>query len=225
MRKKNPRKKSNAKKAVIWGASGFALVVADIIRLRGEFEIAGYLDDINPQRKGEKFADSVILGGREELERLLREGIKNIVLGFSDCKGRLRGTALLKPLGFSLLPAIHPNAVIAADARFEDGVMVGAGVVIDPGVRVGEGCVINRGAFIGHGSTLEAYVNISPGVNVGGNIHIGKRTFVGIGSTIVNKLKIGKYVVIGAGSLVLKDLPDNVTAYGSPAKIVRHNGD
>jgi hypothetical protein len=124
------KKKINSKKVVIWGASGFALVVFDIIRLRRECVLIGYLDDINPERKGAKFGSSIILGGREQLDELTARGIKNIILGFGDCKGRLELTSLLKSRGFSLLSAIHPNAVISEDAHLNNGLMVGAGVVI-----------------------------------------------------------------------------------------------
>lgn len=214
-------KKMNFKKVVIWGASGFALVVSDIICLRQEFELAGYLDDINPQRKGARFGSSIILGGIEQLDELAIAGIKNIILGFGDCKGRLRLTSLLKSRGFSLLSAIHPNAIISEDAHLKDGLTVGAGVVIDPLVNLGESCVINRGSLIGHESNIQDGVNISPGVNIGGKVSIGRGTFLGIGSTVINNIKIGSNVVIGAGSVVVKDIPDNVVAYGIPAKVMR----
>jgi acetyltransferase-like isoleucine patch superfamily enzyme len=44
-----------------------------------------------------------------------------------------------------------------------------------------------------------------------------------MGSNIIDNVKIGKNVIIGAGSLVTKDIPDNVVAYGNPCKIVRKN--
>ncbi len=145
MIKKEPFKRdSNPKKVVIWGASGFALVIADIIRMRKELVLAGYLDDINPQRKGEQFAGSTVLGGREQLEQLAGAGVKNIILGFGDCKGRLKLGSFLKQLEFSLASALHPNAVIAQDAWLGEGLMVGAGTVIDPLVTIGNYCIVNR---------------------------------------------------------------------------------
>ena len=44
-----------------------------------------------------------------------------------------------------------------------------------------------------------------------------------MGSNIIDNVKIGKNVIIGAGSLVTKDIPDDVVAYGNPCKIVRKN--
>jgi acetyltransferase-like isoleucine patch superfamily enzyme len=46
---------------------------------------------------------------------------------------------------------------------------------------------------------------------------------IGMGTNILNQVKIGKNTIIGAGSVVTKDIPDNVVAYGSPCKIIRDN--
>ena len=212
----------NSKKVVIWGASGFARVVSDIVRLRNEFQLVGYLDDINLGRKGERLGESVILGGKEQLEKLAAEGVRNIILGFGDCRGRLNLSRVVKAMGFSLTSAIHPNAIISDEIQLGEGVIIGAGAVLDPLVAVGDGCIINRGALVGHESKLEDCVNIAPGVNVGGRVGIGKGTFIGIGATIINNIKIGSNVIIGAGSVVVKDIPDNVMAYGIPAKVVKN---
>jgi acetyltransferase-like isoleucine patch superfamily enzyme len=44
-----------------------------------------------------------------------------------------------------------------------------------------------------------------------------------MGTNILNQVKIGKNTIIGAGSVVTKDIPDNVIAYGSPCKIIKDN--
>ncbi|MBA7561971.1 hypothetical protein ES695_16675 [Candidatus Atribacteria bacterium 1244-E10-H5-B2] len=46
-------------------------------------------------------------------------------------------------------------------------------------------------------------------------------SFFGISATIIQRIKIGKNVTIGAGSVVIKDIPDNVIAVGNPAKIIK----
>ena len=51
---------------MIWGASGHARVVADIVRLNGAYTIAGFLDDVAPERAGETFEGSSILGRRDK---------------------------------------------------------------------------------------------------------------------------------------------------------------
>ena len=62
-------------KLIIWGASGHARVVAEIVRLEARFDLVGFLDDQNPEREGQAFCDSVILGGADRLPALREEGI------------------------------------------------------------------------------------------------------------------------------------------------------
>ena len=56
-------------------------------------------------------------------------------------------------------------------------------------------------------------------------IHIGKNCWIGAGVVILPGVTIGDNVVIGAGSIVTKDLPDNVVAVGNPCKILREVND
>ena len=63
------------KPVVIWGASGHARVVADILRLNG-YSISGFLDDVNQEKHGTAFCDSQILGGHEKLAELRQKGVK-----------------------------------------------------------------------------------------------------------------------------------------------------
>src|SRR5437667_3209268 len=62
------RRNPMQQKLVIWGASGHALVVADAVRLSGEYEIVGFIDDVNPERAGAQFGGATILGAREQLD-------------------------------------------------------------------------------------------------------------------------------------------------------------
>ena len=50
----------------------------------------------------------------------------------------------------------------------------------------------------------------------------GELSFIGIGATIIQGIKIGKNVIIGAGSVVIKDITDNVIVVGNPAKIIKN---
>jgi acetyltransferase-like isoleucine patch superfamily enzyme len=59
-------------------------------------------------------------------------------------------------------------------------------------------------------------------VATGGNVYIDEFTAISIGVTIVHNIRIGKHTVIGAGSVVIKDIEDQVVAYGIPAKVVRY---
>ncbi len=208
---------------VIWGATGPALVVADIIRLGGQYEIAGYLDNLNPQRKGASFGDAEVLGGEEALDPLLQAGVRHITFAFQNNRARLDLAGQVKARGFELVSAIHPTASVAAGAVIGAGTVVRAQSAIGPQSRIGECCIIGYGAMVSHDCTIGDGVHLSSGVNVAGTVSIGRATWVGLGATIIDPHSVGSDTLIGAGAVVTTDIPDGVVAYGVPAKVVREN--
>jgi acetyltransferase-like isoleucine patch superfamily enzyme len=68
---------------------------------------------------------------------------------------------------------------------------------------------------------LEDGVRINPGANVSGNVKIGRATVIGTGAVIKDRIQIGANALIGAGATVVRDIPDNVVAFGNPARVMR----
>ncbi len=210
---------------VVWGAGGHALVVADIIRLQAEYKIIGFLDDVNPERRGTPFCGARILGGMDELDGLRRKGIAAAIVGVGDCEARLRLSAVLRARGFSLIAAVHPAATVARDVRIGSGTVVAPGAVINPGSVIGESVIINTCSSVDHECVIEDGVHIGPGVSLGGSVFVGRGAWVGIGVTVVDHVRIGPGTVIGAGAVVTDDIPSGVVAYGVPARAVRRRDD
>jgi acetyltransferase EpsM len=208
-------------KLVIWGTGGHAKVVADIVRLAGKWEIAGFLDDWALHLQGSDFCGAKILGGREQLEKLRSQGISHVVCGFGKCHARLELSALIKPLGLSLATAIHPRATTARDVPIGSGTVIMAGAVVNPGASVGENVIINTLALVGHDCVIEDGAHVSAGARLAGKVRIGRAAWVGIGSTVIEGVHIGAGAKIGAGAVVAEDIPEYVLAYGLPAKIIR----
>lgn len=206
---------------VVWGASGHALVVADIVRLRGEYEIVGFLDDVNPDRQGLSFGGSHVLGGREQLARLSERGVKDLILGFGDCRARLTLGELVRRRGFSLATVVHPSAIVAADASLGAGSVIVAGSVVNPGARLGESVIVNTGATVDHECVIGDAVHLGPGVHLGGRVTVEEGAWVGIGTVVRDGVRIGAHAVIGAGAVVVDDVAPGVVAYGVPARAIR----
>ena len=208
-------------KLVIWGASGHAKVVADIVRLRGEHEIVGFLDDQDPTAAGRPFFGAQVLGGQDRLRPLREQGVTHVIFGFGDGAARLRLAPVVRELGFTLATAVHPRAVVAADAAVGAGSVVAAGAVVGPGSTVGENVIVNTLAGVDHDAILGDGSHVCPGAHMGGWVEVGEGAWVGIGATVRDRVKIGKRAVIGAGAVVLSDVPDGVVAYGVPARVIR----
>ena len=208
-------------KLAIWGASGHALVVADILRLCGTYEIIGLLDDGNPGLYGKcKYGYSVI-GGRDKLEWLTSKDVSHLILAFGDCAGRAEVAKYLEDKGFSFASAIHPKAIVASDVEIGEGTVVAAGAIINPGARIGRHCIVNVGATVDHECVIGDAVHVGPGVHLGGLVEVGNTTWLGIGCTVRDRIRIGARSVIGAGAVIVKDVGDDVVAYGVPGRVIR----
>lgn len=106
----------------------------------------------------------------------------------------------------------------------EDFSKVGHGCLIDANATIcgnallGDYVTVYCNASINHDCRIENYVTICPNVAVCGDVTIGEGSFIGAGSVIKNGITIGKNCVIGCGSVVIRDVEDNQTVYGNPAK-------
>lgn len=208
-------------KLAIWGAGMQARVVADIVRQQNFYEIAGFLDDLNPKRCGTPFEDSTVLGGQEQLDILLQDGVQHIIFGFGHCGQRLRLAEVVIGKGFKLATAIHPAAILAPDVQIGSGSVIKAGAIIDPAVEIGANVMISSGVTVAHGAILEDGARLSAGVNVAGMVRIGRGAWLGVGASVNVGVHIGDGALIGLGAVVLKDIPPYTVAYGVPAKVMR----
>jgi sugar O-acyltransferase (sialic acid O-acetyltransferase NeuD family) len=209
------------KKAVIWGSSGHALVVAHIMRLEGRFEIAGMIDDFNPGLHGSEVHGLKVLGGRERLGALQQSGVTHLVFGFGDCGARLNLTPLVEQAGFQFASAIHPAAMIADKREIGAGTVVVAGAVINPGAKIGRNCIINTGASVDHECVIGDGAHIGPGARLGGRVAVAEGAWVAMGAIVLDRVRIGAGAIVGAGAVITKDVPAGVVVYGNPGRIIR----
>jgi len=202
---------------VVWGASGHALVVADVLRQMGTHEVFGFLDDCDPSRAGQPFGGGRILGGRSELPRLLEQGITSMVLGFGDCAARLEIGEFARNQGFVLATAVHPWTSIGSGTILGEGTVVAAGAVLSVSVVIGRNVIINTRASVDHGCRIEDGANVAPGATLSGDVVVGRGALIGLGAVVLPKCTIGEGAVVGAGSVVLQDVPADATVCGVPA--------
>ena len=119
-------------------------------------------------------------------------------------------------------PAIRSKQAIVSDSVvMGEGTVVMQDTVIQSSAKIGKHCIINTKASIDHDCLIGDYVHIAPGTILCGNVEIGEGSLIGAGTTIIPGIKIGKWTVIGPGSVVVKDIPDGVIAFGSPCKTIK----
>jgi UDP-3-O-[3-hydroxymyristoyl] glucosamine N-acyltransferase len=124
--------------------------------------------------------------------------------------------------GYEYIEGEYKRIPHLGDVLIEDNVCIHNNVNIDRSVTgttiIGNGAKIDSGVHIGHNAKIGKNVLIAAGASIGGSAIIGEKVFIGCNAIIKQKLKIGAGAVIGAGSVVLHDVPDGQTWVGNPAK-------
>jgi sugar O-acyltransferase (sialic acid O-acetyltransferase NeuD family) len=204
------------------GAGGFAREVLDVVnainKVQQQFEMLGYIVDGNYGKPGDIINDYPILGDLGWMEN--HPDVQLICgVGAPEHRRRLITRAASYKVGFCTL--IHPAAVLTSWVEIGYGTVITAGCVLTNQIRIGNHVHLNLNTTVGHDSVIEDFVTVSPGVNCSGNVHLSEGCFIGTGATIIEKLSIGRWSVIGAGSVIIQDVPANSTVVGVPGKVIK----
>lgn len=116
---------------------------------------------------------------------------------------------------------VHPSAYISQTAEIGPGSVVLGRAWVGPGASVGQNVIINTGAIVEHHCVVGDFGSLGPGAIMGGSSTLGSRSALGLGANTLEHRSIGSDTVIGAGSLVTRDIPGSVLAFGLPAKVRR----
>jgi sugar O-acyltransferase (sialic acid O-acetyltransferase NeuD family) len=204
-------------RALIWGASGHAAVVADAARRSQTWDVVGFVDEIQPQRRGEVFAGAQVVGGSEVFSSGAHADVRHVLLGVGDNRARLRIANEVEERGLALGTVVHPAASIGDDVELGAGAFVGPGAVVNAGATIGRAAIVNSNAVVEHHCRVEEGAHIAPGALLAGNVKIGRLAWVGIGAVVIEKLEVGAETVLGAGAVAIDSVPGGVVAYGVPA--------
>lgn len=118
---------------------------------------------------------------------------------------------------------IDPSAIIGKTVQIGEGSIICAHTIMTVDASIGRHDIINLACTIGHDVYLDDYVTLYPTVNVSGHVYIGTHTEIGTGSQIIQGLNIGEDTIVGAGGVVIRDIPSRCTAVGDPAKPIKYH--
>jgi len=198
---------------VILGAGGHAGAVIDVIGQRGDevVAMAGVPDREWPHRLVASDDEGIALAVAEDAA---------IALAVGSNSARL---ALLGLTGVSerAHPLESPLAYVSTTAVLGRGVVVMSGVHIGPGAAVADGALINTHAVVEHDSHVGAGAHVAPGAVLLGASNVGERCLVGARSVVLPGVVVGDDVTVGAGSVVIDDLPGPTMVAGNPARPLR----
>lgn len=131
----------------------------------------------------------------------------------------------------------HPQMVNIYGCTIGDRTAIGPFVEITRGVIIGRNCVIGSHSYICTGVVIEDEVFIGHGVMFVNDLYpwpgkkaellsttIKKHSSIGTGSTIIGGILIGEHSVVGAGAVVIENIPDLSIAVGNPARVINTFG-
>ena len=184
------------------------------------WNVIGYVDRVVPEN------EMNVRVGKQEIPYL---GTDDVLLEKKDktnvaiCVGNphIRKKIVQK---LSTNPSIQFPNIILSNTYLCDDVEMGQGCIISmdakvsTNVKMGNFVFLNTGAMICHDGSIADFVTLSPDVKLAGNVTVEKETEVGIGAKIIQGIKIGENVVIGAGAVVIRNIRNNCTAIGIPAR-------
>lgn len=208
----------SAQPLILVGSGGHARVLLSSLLLQGE-RVLGFVDPDKTRREllGVPYLGCDDAISRDPGEVLLVNGIGAV----ASIENRLRVYESFRRRGYRFASVIHPDAIIAPEAKLADGVQVMAGAILQTGCAVEEDCIINTGARVDHDCVIHAHAHVAPGAVLSGNVHVGPRSHIGAGATVIQGVHIGPDAIVGAGAVVLSDVPEFCTVVGVPARPIQ----
>jgi UDP-perosamine 4-acetyltransferase len=207
-------------RVIILGSGGHGRVAIDIIDGDNRYIIVGVSDASGPQKasSGNRFG---VLGDDSILPHIYQSGVQHAFVAIGDNRLRQVLSETVLKMGFTLVSPISNGAHVSRSATIGQGTIVMPGAIINAGAAVGNGVIINTGATIDHDCILSDYCHVAPGVNLAGTVTLGVGSFLGVGTKVIDGISIGEWVVAGAGSVVVRDVPGYCQIIGVPARVTK----
>ena len=127
------------------------------------------------------------------------------------------------------------HVLIREESRVGDNTLIGSGTIVDGRVTIGSNVNIQSGVYIPSMVVIKDRVFIGPRAVITNDKYppsrrlietiVEEEAVIGANSTIIAGVRIGRRAVVAAGSIVTRDVPDNMVVMGSPARVVMSRED
>lgn len=205
------------KRLYILGAGGHGKVVVDAALKMNQWEAIYFLDD---QLKGESILGIKVIDVIDNVSEYKADKAEFVVaIGNNEVREKIQRN--LQSQNCKLATIIHPFTSIGSNVSIGEGTVIFAGAVVNPSVNIGEGCILNTSCSVDHDSVIKEFVHLSPGVNIAGTVRIEGKCWLGISATVINDITIPKATIVGAGSIVIKDITKSGIYVGNPIRRIK----
>lgn len=163
-----------------------------------------------------------IFGGDENGKAVYDE-FKDVPLIISPDKPKVRQALAnyYSEIGFTFDSLISPKAMISKSAKLGTGVVIQSGVNVSTLVTIGHFVKLNSLSNVMHDSLIGDFVTIAPNAVVLGRVKICGLAYIGANATVLSGITLGRDSVVGAGSVVTKNVDDETVVVGNPTSTRR----
>lgn len=191
------------KDLIILGIDIHGLEIADIVNSIGEYRIIGFIsgsDDFPSSHGGYP-----VLGNASALANF-PHAMRVPMHTWKDTDT------------INWVNIIAPSAFIASTAKLGVGCVIYPNCFIGAKAKLGNGVFMLSGSIVNHDNIIEDRVIITSGVSLAGSVTVKSGAYLGQACNVRQYLTIGQKSTVGMGAVVTRDVPDNVTVIGCPAK-------
>jgi sugar O-acyltransferase (sialic acid O-acetyltransferase NeuD family) len=203
---------------VIAGAGGFGrevfAMIRDINQVQRTWEVLGFLDDNLASLDGLPLYPPVL--GPIDHYRSLQS--PHVVCAVANPPVRKQLVERLDAQGARWATIIHPTAGVGLGSTLGKGCIVCVRSIVTVDLRIGNHVHINCLASSGHDTCIGDFCTLSGHVDICGHAILEEGAFLGSHATILPNVRIGAWARVGAGSVVIRDVPPGKTVFGAPAR-------
>ena len=202
---------NNKKRLIGIGAGGHTKMIVDILNDNKNYKLIGLIDKSDRNN----YLNIPIIGSDKDLKHLIKS-VKNIFIGVAHLDNTKKNKSIfnkIKKIGYNVISVCHKTAIISKTSHYGEGIKVFARGIINSGSTIESNVLVNTGSIVEHDCHICSHAQIAPGAILGGDVYVGEGSIVGMGARVIQGVKIGKYCMIGAGSIITKDVPNNTVIY------------
>ena len=178
------------------------------------YDIKGFLDSDSHALDGLAGDFPPIIGSVENY-KIEPDDVFLVAMG--DPKWRKYYADIIEERGGKFISIISSLAIISPNAKIAHGCTIGANVIISDNVQIGKHVMIHGFSTLGHDCVVDDFASLGSYVFLGGNSHVGKMSVMHPKSMIIARKSIGDNVIVGAASVVMRNIKDGLHVLGNPA--------
>ncbi len=158
-----------------------------------------------------------ILGNENDYE-ILENDI--FITAIANIENRKNCVKIIEQKGGKFTTLIHRSVVISDNATIGEGCVISRDCIISNDVKIGNHVIFNSRVMVGHDTIIEDFCTLNAGSFLGGFSEIGTGVSLHTYSIITPRIKVNDYAIVGAGSVVVRNVDSHTTVFGNPAKII-----